>query len=162
MLSPLQKKKKKRFSSELITIMSILSMVLRQSCSNWDCEPLVPSVCDTLLPLSDECEKSVLLVLDAVVLLSCCVLVCVLPVESVCDALVANLRKSSIRVCGNSLLKVMLELSALVSDVLFALDSFDCVPLDFPLDSFVLVESISCRMSEVMKGSNLCCALKYN
>ena len=86
--------------------------------------------------------------------LSCDVLVCVSPVESVCEALVANFLKSSMRVCGNSELKVMDELSALVADVLWAVDSFDCVPLDSPLDSLILVESIDCLMSEVMNGSN--------
>ena len=96
--------------------------------------------------------------LDAVAVLSCCVLVRVLPVESVWLAVVAYLRKSSIRVCGNSLPNVIDELSAVVSDVLLAVDVLDCFPVDLPLDSFVLVESISWRMSEVMNGSNLRCA----
>jgi len=129
----------------------------------WDCDPLVPSVCDTEFSLCPRSAHS--RCCWCWLRWRCCPAVWLYAYcrsKSVWLAVVAYFLKSSIRVCGNSELNVIDELSAVVSDVLLAVDSLDCVPLDLPLDSLLLVESMSCRISDVMNGSNFLCADTYN
>ena len=87
---------------------------------------------------------------------------CVLPLLSVCEALVAYFLKSSKRVCGNSLLTVILELSTVVSDVLVLDDFVSCVADCLPLDCDVFDVSAVWIMSCVTNGSNFSAADSYS